>query len=752
MKDVVHATCPGCRRTLNIPAEWADKTMRCKHCGHAVQGRRVAAVPAARPAMATGLPAPTFEVLPDDPPARGTHRPAPTVAPEPAPVQNGYISAYGTSSRFSGRGRYSGPKNRAWLKYAILTVFFLAVAGGIAATAVYRPDVFRRGGGGDEQLVDPAASALKPPVDQTTGAFPRRMLAISIHSYLYANPLHNGDSGLADEAKRTGTDAAIRRLAERWRIPKDQVYHLTDAPALGDKRPDPIRELPKLEPKKEPPKPPKKELAKKEMPKGIGKEMAKRDPLPPPRSAMKNPPLKSVVEGAITQFLENSRAQDRVVLVFCGHAIEKAGVVYLVPLEGDFEEIESLIPLSWLHEKLAACPAQEKLVVYDVCRFHPDRGVERPHGGPMSPALETALHAAPEGVSVLTSCSANEQAYELDYALFNRRYQVSGSFFLSFLIAGSLEGGLVPEGKFPSTADNLPVERLEKYESEKIPDAVKTLIPGKTQTPKLTLRRNAETVAYDPAEPAPARFEFPAPPPSVDPRSVLAILKEIQLPPIKAFRKDAPPTAISDVLPFKEEDLKDYLAGALKPSDEPTPFQKVVLTAVDEIRKLQDAAGGRALREEFGGESNDAAKNELKNIQAVPAMVEAILTEQHDELEKVAPMRDAQPKRWQVNFDYVLAQVKFRICYVNQYNLALANVRSGKLPDLSKDQNGYRLTAETTLAKNTGPDYKLKFEEAKKVLSDIVKNHPHTPWALLAKSDRTVAIGLKLTPTALGTR
>ena len=36
------------------------------------------------------------------------------------------------------------------------------------------------GGGGD------------PPV---AGTFPRRMLAISIHSYLYANPLHNGDTG-----------------------------------------------------------------------------------------------------------------------------------------------------------------------------------------------------------------------------------------------------------------------------------------------------------------------------------------------------------------------------------------------------------------------------------------------------------------------------------------------------------------------------------------------------------------------------
>ena len=120
-----------------------------------------------------------------------------------------------------------------------------------------------------------------------------------------------------------------------------------------------------------------------------------------------------------------------------------------------------------------------------------------------------------------------------------------------------------------------------------------------------------------------------------------------------------------------------------------------------------------------------------------------------DKLEGMAEQKEKQPKRWQVHYDYVVAQLKLRICYANQYNLALANVRGGKLPDLQEDQNGYRLTAETTLDKNTPNNYKEMFKEARKSLTELSKEHPNTPWALLAKSDRTVAIGLRLTGSSV---
>jgi hypothetical protein len=213
---------------------------------------------------------------------------------------------------------------------------------------------------------------------------------------------------------------------------------------------------------------------------------------------------------------------------------------------------------------------------------------------------------------------------------------------------------------------------------------------------------------------------------------------------VKAFRDDAPPPSISDVMPFPQEIINQYLAGALKPGDKANEFQQSVIEAVEEMRRQRGSGSGTELREEFSGETPDKEKEELRKVQELPARVEAILQDALEKLEAVADQKEKQAKRWQVHYDYVLAQIKLRICYVNQYNLALANVRGGKLPDRKDGQNGYRLSAEMTLDKNTPPDKKEMFNEARKALNEIAKQHPKTPWALLAKSDRTVAIGLRL--------
>jgi hypothetical protein len=593
------------------------------------------------------------------------------------------------------------------------------------------------------------------------------MLAISIHSYLYLNPLRNGESGLGgDEARRTGTDAAVARLAERWRVPKDQLYHLTDVGVLEEKpadQPDAKPEPKKIEvkpiPKKAgPPPPKKKDLAKKgKMPEAPAK--VEEMPAFRPRRITGTPPLKSVVEGTIAGFLDTSRGQDRIVILFCGHVAEKNGQVYLVPLEGDLDEPDTLIPLKWFYDKLAACPAQEKVVVYDVCRIDPEAGIERPHPGPMTESMEKALHESPDGVSVVTSCSKGEHALELrssDAPLnFERadeksnRVALHGSFFLSLVEVASVKGFLVPEKKLSAAADELPVERMASWIGEKLGEVVQRKFSGRTQTLKATVKRKPEAVALKPEEPAPARFEFPAPPPSADPKSVATLVEEIQLPPVKAARLDAPPVAISDVLVFSKDTMKDYLKGELKPSDKPNEFQQAVLDAVREMRGLRAAGSLTDLPEEFKAETNDRAREELKKVQEIPARIESILQEQLDNLDKVAEQREKQPKRWQVHFDYVLAQVKLRICYANQYNLAFANYRSGKLPDLKEGQTGYRLSAEMNLDKNTPANYKEMFADARKALAEIAKVHPQTPWALLAKSDKSVAIGLRLTGSSV---
>jgi hypothetical protein len=758
MKEVVRAACPGCQRSLNVPTEWMGRTVRCKHCGHAMLVRPASeTVPMASPvAVSAGGPTPTWEPLPEyTPPVNGVPRPAPEVP------RAKYMSAFDAGDRYRGRGSYRGPRKGGLVKFAILAAV-LVLVGGLGLFGASKAGLLKKGegstGGGEES---PKPVAGNPGGDHTqpaSGPFPRRMLAISIHSYLYANPLHNGDTGNAtNDDGKTGTDAAVRRIAERWRVPKDQLYHLTDAPVLGEKK----AEAPKAEPSPTSPKKGGKDGAD-EMTKGRVKSGGLQ-PLPEPAKRLaKAMPLKQVIEGTVTQFLDTSREQDRIVILFAGHALEKKGKTYLVPLEGDLDDVESLIPLDWLYERLGACKAQERVMIFDVCRFHPERGIERPSPGPMTEALEAALHNSPDGVSVITSCSRDQQSIELDYQdarLLSDRQGVKdstvslrGGFFISLADYGSRTGRYSDDKHLPAPADELPAELFAKWMKEKLADIVHVRYSDRTQTVKATIKKRANAVAYHPAEPAPARFEFPQPPPSADPRAVMAIIREVQLPPVKSLREDAPPPSISDVLPFSEETLKPYVAGELKSTNKPNEFQKAVIDAVTGIRSMRMAGSSGELPEQFGGETSDKAKEELRKVQEVPARVEAELQDYLDDLDKVADQRDKQPKRWQVHYDYVVAQLKLRICYANQYNLALANVRSGKLPDLQPGQNGYRLSAEPNLDKNTPANYKEMFKDAQTALSEIGKENPNTPWALLAKSDRTLALGLRLTGATVGTR
>ena len=738
MKDVVRASCPGCKRTLNMPAEWTGRTVRCKHCGHAMQIRAAdiptAAVAVAAPAVPMALAAaPTWEPLPASLPEFIPHAaPAALTAPLPEAPRAKYVSAFDTRDKYRGRGNYRGPKKKTWLKYVVLGTVLVLVTG-LGVFGAYKAGLLTNGGtpapGGAPETPPVAGGSGSggEPGTQPAGTFPRRMLAISIHSYLYANPLHNGDSGYAvDESRRSGTDAAVHQLAQGLRVPKEQLYHLTDAPLLGEKKTEPKRPAKK------------------------GEMVAAPEPA---KRIAKSYPLRGVIEGTVTQFVDTSREQDRLVILFCGHAVERKGKAYLVPLEGDLDEVDSLIPLDWFYEKLGSCKAQEKLVIFDVCRFNPGRGIERPSAGPMTEALETALHSPPDGVTVVTTCSKGEQSIELDELKAEVNFDtpgvkanailLHGGFFLSMIYPASYSGVFSAEKRLPAPTDELPVERMTKWIGTKLGEAVHNHFKDLTQTVKATIKRRPE-VAYNPTEPMPGRFEFPVPPPSADPRAVLAIVREVQLPPVKSFRDDAPPPSISDVLPFTEAALKDYMAGELKMGDTPNAFQKAVLEAVAGMRAQRGAGSGTELPEEFGGETSDKAKEELRKVQEVPARVGAELQDLLDDLEKVADRRDKQPKRWQVHFDYVVAQLKLRICYAGQYNLALANVRNGKLPDLKEGQNGFRLAAEPKPDKNTPSNEKEMFDEAQKALTELAKNNPNTPWALLAKSDRTVAIGLRL--------
>ena len=123
---------------------------------------------------------------------------------------------------------------------------------------------------------------------------------------------------------------------------------------------------------------------------------------------------KTVIEKTLTNFLESSRPQDRILVFFIGHAVELGDDVYLAPIEGELDRAETLIPLKWVYEKLAECKARQKVLVLDVNRYNAAFGQERPGSGEMGPKLDALLKAPPAGVQVWSACIAKQDPMRPD--------------------------------------------------------------------------------------------------------------------------------------------------------------------------------------------------------------------------------------------------------------------------------------------------------------------------------------------------
>ena len=100
-----------------------------------------------------------------------------------------------------------------------------------------------------------------------------------------------------------------------------------------------------------------------------------------PKTTRAHSTQKSVIETTIKDFVDSSREQDRLFLLYAGHAVALDDKAYLVPIDGNIKDVDSLVPLKWVYDQLAACKARQKLLILDVYRFPPARGFELPGAG-----------------------------------------------------------------------------------------------------------------------------------------------------------------------------------------------------------------------------------------------------------------------------------------------------------------------------------------------------------------------------------
>ena len=691
MAPPVRATCPGCRSVLKIPAEWADRPVKCKSCGTVV--RATTAAPARATLAAVAPPPPQPVAYPQAVPAEYA---LPDVYAAPAEPQSMAFEASELTKKHSRRKRKT-----PYVTYALLTLSLVGVAVGGAVFGRPLYEKFAGKDGGPAVAVDPkpATPAVNANFANAAKRFPRRMLVMSVTKYLYCNTLAAGNTKNEDMVS-----IAARRLAYQWKVPmdkdSDQLFLLQDA------------------------------------------------------GAKPRPMLKATVEKAVEEFCETSRPQDRVMIYFGGHATEVEGKAYLVPVEGDLTDATTLLPLADFWAKVKECKAQQKLVVFDVCRLNEDGDKLRPGSDALSASLEKLLQAAPEGVQVLTTAGTGVNALEYRNAPPDAPDE-GGSLFLSTIIALAAKGK-VKAGKEPTPEEPLPVEAWFDAAKERM--AVVAKVSGKADpAPKLTKATPGELVAYNADEPAARRFEFAAPPKGMAVTEVARIIEPIsKLPPYRG--KLTASDALEGLVPYAADVMKDYKPDAVSLADirkdaEKYPIRHAALTSLELIVKewKSSAEGSTELRTQIPTGTNDAFKKAIIQEQETPARITEELETAITKADKLMDKLDEEPsKYWRVMYLYSMAQLKARLAFMSEYNLALGSIRTDNIPkvDEAKGQSG--LVLVSTEKMKSKKEVKDLAESAIELFDKIAADHKGTPWAIQAKRYRVIALGLEWKPYTAG--
>ncbi len=708
MSSVVQAMCPGCRQVLRIPSDWLGKPIRCKHCGTALQTKQLAQAPSPAPPQDIAEP-------PRRPPASRTKAVSSSRRADQSKdraakeaVRKSQRSPFTdldaedyevlARQRRRNRGRWMG---------ALLALGVLVIAGTILGFAWSRITALLKSPEVVQLLEDikPGTSKLvkKPEAvkaeeqPRSLATFPRRLLVISVHDYLFANPIPVGVTSGGGPPGPT-IAALVEKVGEGFRIPPNQRAHLSDRAANGQAR----------------------------------------------------PPMKAVIEKTLTDFFDGSRAQDRLLIFFIGHAVELEDQVYLVPIEGELDNAATLLPLTWVFEQLKACKARQKVLVLDVNHVNPTRGQERPGGGPMGPKLDAALKAPPPGVQIWASCSAGQASYEIESSQLG--------LFLDNLSKAAVMG---VQGKIQKPDEPLPLDYFRDTVNKFMRDELGT--PAREQVSWLSGQEAEGGAAYDPQEaaaPAPVLAGTPLSASPLSPEGA-RILEEVQLPPVKVAR-DSDAHKIEWLPPFPDAALKDYRASppsteeqkkvrqairdarialwAVSPSTPPSALAPAVQRAKQEVKFdlsiLQDGYRFNPHEQQFKQNVYNDEKNVARILDRLNDALEA--------LQGVEGLLDKENKRWRANYDFLRARVEMQLAYVIEYQSMLGQMRKELPPRDPKIHGGWRLASTARLQGDSAG--KKHANNARKLLDKIIQDYSGTPWELLAKRERLTALGLEWQP------
>lgn len=716
MTQVVQAKCPFCQNVLRIPAEWLSQPMRCKFCKQVIQAKG----PGAKPSQgATGGPAPAPGFAPQSEAATAVVAGAPRRSgdlfgfdddPEPAPV---------TVPRRSKKGKgwvIAGVLLFSLSTVAVLMVVFLGPQLRDLFQGKSRMEPIAQNDGGEVDNTDKPATTKSAETNTDKGTeprkkktpfkgngpvvkgkgnkelFPRAALLINVNNYWVLNQVHYGSS---QSAGYPGSSTSV--LANRF-ANAPMYFPATRVVELSDSAPTPMI------------------------------------------------PQKSVIEDAIGDFCEAARAQDRILILFAGHAVEIDKEAYLIPYEGNKDDAKTLISLTWVYNQLAKSQARQKIFILDAFRNPPARGFELPGTGSMTEDFDTKLQNPPPGVQVWSACVKDQQSLEFD----------GGSFFLQCL-SNALQERL---GGFADPAEAIPVETLVPKVNQRMKDLLsKTKFE---QVSRLSGKEPDGGAAYDRNEPLPKPIVLKPPVAAIgDDKAGAALVNNIlaeikQIPPMKSSLKAYMNTLKAETMPpfpkkvmdFYTADYKSWSELETKLKDKDYRAKHPLRHAVFQAKRIMDKAEALTLRETQSSPITDATK---KSYMAEQLEIGKLIYDLEEDalavMKEAAEKRDMEEtKRWQVNFDYTLARLQSRLVYIHEYNYFLADIRADRLPALEGDQGGWRIGFKPKLSTNESK-VKSMAKDVNRLWKKIAEEHPNTPWALLAQRESLYAMGLEWRPS-----
>jgi hypothetical protein len=472
-------------------------------------------------------------------------------------------------------------------------------------------------------------------------------------------------------------------------------------------------------------------------------------------AAKPHPTERSVIKAAIADFLATSRPQDRILIVFAGHATdietETDKKSYLIPIAGKRDDPETLIPLDWVLGELGKSPARQKVLILDVFRFPPALGFELPGAGAseegeMGETFAAAVENPPPGVQVWTSCTKGQRSLEFE----------AGSVFFQAL-NNVLQTGPAMTG-FTDGDDPLPIDEALVA---KVNKRLKELVgPQKfEQVSRLTGKPPAAGAPFDPSEPPPPVLALKQPDvPGGSPANralVDSILSEIRLlPPVRQTRAGEDRLLQAANLPaFPAKALEEYKADHYQfVADLRAEFQKdrkayyakePIRAAVFDAVETLEKSNKIQMLETLGSPITPAKKAFFLKEQREPGLMIFDLEQALGRMQSLEEDLEKEPsKRWRANYQYTLNRLKSRLVYIYEYSYVLGQIRLDALPNLEGTQDGWRIGSRK---KPQVSETKVKayVKDIGRTWKAIQENYPDTPWAVLAHRESLLALGLE---------